>query len=293
MSNPVVNSPDLSNLHYMLSICGETASMDFWWPVVGLSTIEVVVRTPSGSMRFPPTAWPGGSSMVMIQVEEVDDFIDAITPLFKQPPSRLITLLADAKRRIAAADKQHWDNVAQRSTHAAQREPPPHFSLPPPLARHMHPASNFILFDRPTALPLPLVEAFLETEYRVAVSPDFGVVMPFVLRVGQPSEPLLQLFDDTGAQGACFITAFNPYVEVTSAEENSALQEQLQITLRQHEVKFLRGQGQHPTNNWPPEPSVLCLGLTLDAAKRLGMRFQQNALLWCGADALPYLVLLM
>lgn len=293
MVNPDVNSPDLGDLHYMLTICGEAASMDFWWPVVGLSTAEVIVRTPSGAMRFPPSAWPGGSSMVMIPIEEVDDFVDAITPLFKQPPSRLITLLADAKRRIAAADKQHWDNVAQRSKHAAQRKPPTHFSLPQPLASPMQPASNFIVFDRPTALPLPLVEAYLETEYRVAVSPDFGVVMPFVLRVGQPSESLQQLLDDTGAQGACFITAFNPYSEVTSAEENSALQEELQTTLRQHEVKFLRGQGQHPSNNWPPEPSVLCLGLPLDAAKRLGMRFQQNAFLWCGADAVPYLVLLM
>lgn len=293
MANPFVNSPDLGDLHYMLSICGETASMDFWWPVVGLSTVEVVVRTPSGGMRFPPTAWPGGSSMVMIPIEEVDDFINAITPMFKQPPSRLISLLADAKRRIAAADKQHWDTVARRAIHTAQRMTQPHLSSPQYPTPPMQPASNFVLFDRPTALPLTLVEAYLETEYRVAVSPDFGVVMPFVLRVGQPSEPLQQLLDDTGAQGACFITAFNPYSEVTSAEENSALQEELQTTLRQHEVKFLRGQGQHPSNNWPPEPSVLCLGLPLDAAKRLGMRFQQNAFLWCGADAVPYLVLLM
>lgn len=287
------SSPDLGDLHYMLSICGETVSMDFWWPVVGLSTVEVVVRTPSGNMRFPLTAWPGGSSMVMIPIEEVDDFINEITPLFRQPPSRLISLLADAKRRITAADNQHWDNVARRSVYAAQRKPQPQFPSSLHSTHPMQPASNFILIDRPTALPLPLVQAYLETEYRVAVSPEFGVIMPFVLRVGQPSEPLQQLLNDTGAQGAAFVTAFNPYSEESSAEENSARQDQLLTTLRQHEVKFLRGQGQHPSNNWPPEPSVLALDLPLDATKRLGMRFQQNALLWCGTDAVPHLVLLM
>lgn len=293
MAKPRRSVPDLDGLQYMLSICGETVSVDFWWPVVGLSATNVVVRTPGGVMRFPPTEWPGGSSMVMIAVEDVDEFIDSIKPLFRQEPSRLISLLAAAKHRIKEADDQHWKSVALRSMHATLRKSRSPLSPPLPFTPPMQPASNFVLFDRPTALPLPLVQAYLDTEYRVAVSPDFGVVMPFVLRVGQPSEPLQQLLYDTGAQGACFITAFNPYSEVTSAEENSALQEELQTTLRQHEVKFLRGQGQHPSNNWPPEPSVLCLGLPLDAAKRLGMRFQQNAFLWCGADAVPYLVLLM
>ncbi|MBI3380975.1 MAG: DUF3293 domain-containing protein [Aquabacterium sp.] len=284
---------DLGDLQYMLSICGETVSVDFWWPVVSLSNEEVTVRTPSGNMRFPPTSWPGGCSMVMIPVEEVDEFINSIKPLFRQAPSRLISLLADVKRRIEASDNQHWDNIARVSVHAALSKSHPHFSSPLPFTPPMQPVSNFILIDRPTALPLPLVQAYLETEYRVAVSPEFGVIMPFVLRVGQPSEPLQQLLNDTGAQGAAFVTAFNPYSEVSSAEENSGRQDQLLTTLRQHEVKFLRGQGQHPSNNWPPEPSVLALDLPLDATKRLGMRFQQNALLWCGTDAVPHLVLLM
>ncbi|MBH2015735.1 MAG: DUF3293 domain-containing protein [Burkholderiales bacterium] len=284
---------DLDGLQYMLSVLGESVSVDFWWPVVGLSATNVAVRTPGGVMRFPPSEWPGGSSMVMIAVEDVDDFIDSIKPLFRQEPSRLISLLAAAKRRIKEADDLHWKNVALRSTHATVRKSSSPLSPPLPFTPPMQPASNFILIDRPTALPLPLVQAYLDTEYRVSVSPEFGVIFPFVLRVGQPSEPLQQLLVDAGAQGAAFVTAHNPYSEVPSAEENAARQDQLLATLHQHDVKFLRGQGQHPSNNWPPEPSVLALNLPLDATKRLGMRFQQNAVLWCGPDATPYLVLLM
>lgn len=56
---------------------------------------------------------------------------------------------------------------------------------------------------------------------------------------------------------------------------------------------YLSGEGRLPSSNWPGEPSDLALNLPLDASKRLGMRFHQNAVLWCDAKAIPHLVLLM
>ena len=53
-----------------------------------------------------------------------------------------------------------------------------------------------------------------------------------------------------------------------------------------------QGLGQHPTNGWSGEVSYLILGLTLEAAKVLGARHEQNAIVWSDADALPQLILL-
>ena len=62
--------------------------------------------------------------------------------------------------------------------------------------------------------------------------------------------------------------------------------------LRQRSLICLEGVGRHPANQWPGEVSYLILGLTLDAAKTLGTRLEQNAIVWSGADAVPRLILL-
>ena len=56
-------------------------------------------------------------------------------------------------------------------------------------------------------------------------------------------------------------------------------------------LSILPGVGQHPSNNWPGEQSVLVLGLSLEAAKTLGRRFDQNAVVLTGRDGIPQLVL--
>jgi hypothetical protein len=43
----------------------------------------------------------------------------------------------------------------------------------------------------------------------------------------------------------------------------------------------------------PGEPSFLAFGLALEASKTLGKAYEQNAIIWCGADAVPNLVLLI
>jgi hypothetical protein len=52
------------------------------------------------------------------------------------------------------------------------------------------------------------------------------------------------------------------------------------------------GVGQHPTNGWPGEPSYLVFGLTRSESVELALRLEQNATVWCGADAVPELLLL-
>ena len=130
------------------------------------------------------------------------------------------------------------------------------------------------------------VQAYLETEYRVQGEPGF------TLRVGQASAELLSAHRRYQADYSAFLTACNPFSEAFDATANAARQSVLAEELARCGLVFLPGIGQHPSNEWPGEESFLVLGLTLEAAKSLGLRFEQNAFVWNGADAVPRLILL-
>jgi hypothetical protein len=60
--------------------------------------------------------------------------------------------------------------------------------------------------------------------------------------------------------------------------------------LRARSLRAYPGVGQHPQNGWPGESSFLVMGLSLASAKILAAAFDQNALVWSGADATPRLI---
>lgn len=131
-----------------------------------------------------------------------------------------------------------------------------------------------------------LIAAYRETEYRVMAD------RPFVLRIDEPCAELLALYKTSKLACATFITAYNPFSQAVSHAQNTARQADLAMELRRRSLTFLEGIGEHPTGDWPGEPSYLVLGLSLEAAKSLGQRYEQNAIVWCGADGVPQLVLL-
>ena len=147
------------------------------------------------------------------------------------------------------------------------------------------PFNGGFLFSASTIDPAT-VQAFLETEYRVFAEPGF------TLRVGQASAELLaaQKFHRTDC--SAFLTACNPYSQAFDAASNAQRQVGLAKVLKQRSLAFAPGIGQHPGNGWPGEDSFLVYGLTLEAAKALGTRLEQNAFIWSGADAVPQLILL-
>ena len=69
-------------------------------------------------------------------------------------------------------------------------------------------------------------------------------------------------------------------------------QGELTAELIRRGLAFLEGVGQHRSGDWPGEPSFLVLGLALEVAKSLGKHYEQNAIIWCGPDAVPQLTLL-
>jgi hypothetical protein len=142
------------------------------------------------------------------------------------------------------------------------------------------------VFSGSTALPPGLVQAYRETHYRVLG--DDG----FTLTIDVPSPELARAHPRHGVDSSAFLTACNPFSQSLSDDENVARQAVLAAALRSLGLPFIDGLGQHPSNGWQGEASFLALGVTRDQACDLGTRFEQNAIVWAGADAVPRLVLL-
>lgn len=135
------------------------------------------------------------------------------------------------------------------------------------------------LIDRAT------IQAYLETEYHVQGD------APVTLRIGAVASALIALHEAHGVQSTAFITACNPFSQTLDPEVNEDRQAALAADLMHHGLVFIAGVGKHPSSGWA-EPSYLVLGITLDRARALGVRHEQNAIVWCGADGVPELVLL-
>lgn len=137
-----------------------------------------------------------------------------------------------------------------------------------------------------TAIDPRTVQAYRETDYRVFAEPAF------VLRIGLSSSPLGELHRRAGVKCSAFISACNPYSRQLEASLNVERERALKAELARCGLRYVDGLGQHPSNRWPGEASVLVLGLSGAEARALAERYAQNALLWMGADTTVELVLL-
>jgi len=129
------------------------------------------------------------------------------------------------------------------------------------------------------------IQAYRETYYYV--EGDASIT----LLVDQKNDALAALHKTAGVESSAFVTAWNPYGRKCDDETNAELQRKLTDELTTRGLRFVNGVGRHPESDWA-EPSLLVLGISLEAAKRLGVRYEQNAIVWCGASAVPELVLL-
>lgn len=120
-------------------------------------------------------------------------------------------------------------------------------------------------------LPAELLTAYLQT--------SFNVLMPagtITLRCGRHSIDLDRLLKDAGASCWAYLTAYNPNSQQLGGDENRRRQDKL---VAEVSAKFsvLHGEGVGADQNWPPEPSVLVLGMDREEAMRVGSRYGQNA----------------
>lgn len=137
-----------------------------------------------------------------------------------------------------------------------------------------------------SSMPQGTIQAYRETEFRVFSD------APLTLRIAERNGALLGLYKDHRYDSCAFVTACNPLGQLYDAAENARLQDQLANELKFRSLNFIAGEGKHPGGDWLGEPSFLVFGLSLESTRALGKMLDQNAIVWCGADAVPKLILL-
>ena len=131
-----------------------------------------------------------------------------------------------------------------------------------------------------------LLESYRNTDYKVQGHD------PFILKIGQPSEPLLRLYKRHQCDCAAFITACNPFSQKLDLSVNAQWLLDLKADLTSRSLIFIEGVGIGKDRDWLGEASCLIFGFELEASRVLGNKFNQNAIVWCDAEAMPQLVLL-
>jgi hypothetical protein len=110
-----------------------------------------------------------------------------------------------------------------------------------------------------------------------------------VLKVGEYNDCLANLYRTTGTQCAAYITAWNPASVPLTEAQNRARHTELLASLKTRRHTYEEGYGRDPTGQWPPERSVLVLGIPGDEACAVGREFGQAAIVVVDADAIPRL----
>lgn len=134
-------------------------------------------------------------------------------------------------------------------------------------------------------IPAATVAAYQATTYRVDL-PDGRAI---ALRIGAANPGLAALHADHGVTRSVFVTAWNPFGEALPDADNHVAMTRLTAWLDNREIVWLPGAGVGDDGDWPPEPSLLALGQGEAEADALCMEFRQNAVVVCGADAVPEL----
>jgi len=128
-----------------------------------------------------------------------------------------------------------------------------------------------------------LRHAYRATEYRAC---EDGVEL--VLRIDEPCEALAGLHARLGVATSAFLTAWNPGSVETSYEVNAAANARLRAALEGLGLRCFEGAGVG-AGGWS-EASFLVPGIGHDEAVRLGRAYDQIAIVFAAADAVPRLV---
>jgi len=131
------------------------------------------------------------------------------------------------------------------------------------------------------------IRAYLATEYHIGHAPQ-----DIVLTIGQRSEPLVALFAAKGVNCGAFVTAYNPRGTMRPDAANERSHTELAHLLRERGLSTVEGSGSEEGSQWPAEKSWFALGLQLEPSSAIGRHFDQDAIVWVGADAVPKLILL-
>ena len=137
-----------------------------------------------------------------------------------------------------------------------------------------------------TQISAAMVEDYKLATFKVSIEDDF------ILRLDEINQQLVRLFAVDQVKSAAFITACNSFSQPTSDQENPAAPAEFEAEIRSFNLNFYPGQGEDLMGHWAAERSALIMGVSLEQATLLGVRYQQNAIVWIGHYAKPQLLLL-
>ncbi len=105
----------------------------------------------------------------------------------------------------------------------------------------------------------------------------FKVIQPLMeIRIGFTCDQLETLLIENNCSEWAYITAYNPYSNMLSADQNSLRHEKLRDRLQHY--RFFEGEGVGRNPDWLPEKSFLIIGITKSDAAKIGILYEQNAI---------------
>ena len=129
-----------------------------------------------------------------------------------------------------------------------------------------------------------LIQAYIATDFQVNTDPTF------ILKIGDYSAELSEVYRQHNCKVSAYITAWNPLGKTLSNLENKSLNNALKDSISD-KYKFIEGVGLDPDGKWPSEESFLVLGANREDAMQLVRKFKQNAIVF-NEDKVPELIML-
>ena len=123
----------------------------------------------------------------------------------------------------------------------------------------------------------------LEELWQAYRATTFGAMLPdgFVgIRIGARCLPLETELSTRKLSTWAYITASNPGSKLLSEQENQERHRKLVGTLEDLRCPFFEGSGVPDDAGWPPEVSLLVLGIDQQQAVGVGRQFGQVAIVW-------------
>jgi len=124
-----------------------------------------------------------------------------------------------------------------------------------------------------SAIPADLLRAYQTTAFCATVDGRAICVRP-----GDTNSELDQALRRRRVTSWAFITAWNPGSTQLSRRENDIRHDQLKNDLAHLGLEVFEGQGEPANPGWPPERSLLVLGISAQEAVAIGRRYGQIAI---------------
>jgi len=137
--------------------------------------------------------------------------------------------------------------------------------------------------------PAQLEPAFIGADYRVKLNHRRVTV-----HIGQRCPPALtDWLRQSNCRHGWIITAHNPGGQLVRPEHNRRRHDALCRAISRLGPPALDTRGVDPFGCWPDEPGLLVGGLGPTTARRLGLRFDQAAIVWVAIGRRTRLIWLM